>query len=71
MPMNAGTLKSDIKGEIKTALQAQFTIVDLTMLDKFADAVAQAVADKVVAHIQTNAQVTTSCGAGPGTGTIA
>lgn len=60
MPLSASVLK----GLIKTQLAGLFTITDDATLDKFA----QAVANAVVTHIQAQALVTGTVTSGAGSG---
>lgn len=77
MAMNATTLAGALKPEIKSQIATLFGGVPLAgavNLDQFAEAMAKAIANKVVDHIQTFAVVTVNGvqgGIGSATGTIA
>ena len=71
MALNAGTLEAALQPEIKTQMAALFTIsgtFGADALDKFATAMATAIANKVVDHIKTNAVVSGSVTSGSGAG---
>lgn len=68
MALNATTLATNLKSEISSQLQGVFTITDTSVLDKFAQALSTAIANKVVAHIQSAALVTGTVTSGPGSG---
>jgi hypothetical protein len=54
MAMNASTLKTALKATMKTKMSAKFGApTDADALDKFCDAMADAISIEVVAHVQT------------------
>jgi hypothetical protein len=65
MALNKVTLSALIVSKIEAQLGAAH--LEETELQKFADAIA----DAVVTHIQASAAVVTACPAGAGTGTVA
>lgn len=69
MALNAGTLATAMKPDIKAAFIA-LGALDNALLDALALGLATAIASKTIAHITANAQVITTCGAGAGTGTV-
>ena len=77
MAMSAAVLKADLKPEIKAKIAALFTILGVEgddILTKFSDAMAEAIANKVVAHITANAVVTVNAvqsGGDTASGTVA
>lgn len=58
MAMNPTVLAADIKSAIIAELTGQFTVTEATFLNKFAEAVGKAVAEKVISHIQSFAVAT-------------
>lgn len=75
MAMNSGTLTTALKATIKAEVQSLYSIEDTAKLDDFAQALAAAIAQEVVSHIQSNASVSgvVTSGAGAGgtvTGTV-
>jgi methylphosphotriester-DNA--protein-cysteine methyltransferase len=79
VPLNAETLATDLKTEIMT-IHTQMEQGDGMTPDAYAQALATAIASKVVSHITANAQVNINstlpvtaglvCAAGPVTGAI-
>lgn len=67
MAMNAATLKTALKATIISKLEAKFALTDagaIAARDDTADAIAEAVATEVIAHIQANAVVSTTVAVG-------
>lgn len=67
MAMNPATLKTALKATIISKLEAKFALTDagaIAARDDTADAIAEAVATEVIAHIQANAVITTSVAVG-------
>lgn len=58
MPLSASGLTSALKPEIKSAIQDAFGVpANAEQLDKFCQAMASAIASKVIDHFKTNADV--------------
>lgn len=70
MPLNATTLATALTPEIKSCFTTHLGAIDNATLLAFSQALATALATKIVDHIKANASVITSCGAGAGTGTV-
>jgi hypothetical protein len=80
MAMNASTLKTALKATMKTKISAKFgTPTDADALDKFCDALSEAISTEVVNHVKnfgtvavaSVSGVTAGSGvSGSGTGTI-